>query len=54
MEIDTVELTFNEVDHGTAYEPMDLIVVDEITPIRDAKTGEVTGATGGHRRVWVD
>jgi hypothetical protein len=54
MEIDTVELTFNEVEHGTAYTPVDLIVVDRITPLRDPDTGEVTGATGGRRRVWAD
>jgi hypothetical protein len=54
MEIDTVELTFNEVDHGTTFTPVDLIVVDKIIPTRDPATGEVTGATGGRRRVWVD
>ena len=54
MEIDTVELTFNEVDHGTAFTPIDLIVVDKIVPTTDPDTGEVTGATGGRRRVWPD
>ena len=54
MEIDTVELTINEVEHGTAFTPIDLIVVDNIIPTRDTVTGEVTGATGGRRRVWVD
>jgi hypothetical protein len=54
MKIDTVELTFNEVVHGTTFTPIDLIVVDNIVPIRDPDTGEVTSATGGRRRVWVD
>lgn len=54
MEIDTVELTINEVDHGTTYTPVDLIVVDSIIPTRDPATGEVIGATGGRRRVWAD
>ncbi|MGO9191547.1 MAG: protein NO VEIN domain-containing protein [Streptosporangiaceae bacterium] len=54
MEIDTVELTTNEVEHGTAFTPIDLIVVDNIAPTTDPVTGEVTGATGGRRRVWVD
>jgi hypothetical protein len=54
MEIDTVELTCNEVKHGKAFTPTDLIVVDNITPTRDPVTGEVTGATGGRRRIWVD
>lgn len=50
MEIDTVELTINEVEHGTAFTPIDLIVIDNIVPTKDP----VTGATGGRRRVWVD
>lgn len=54
MEIDTVELTFNEVEHGTTFTPVDLIVVDKIIPIGDPATGEITGATGGRRRVWLD
>jgi hypothetical protein len=54
MEIDTVELTTNEVDHGTTFTPIDLIVVDKIIPNTDAATGEVTGATGGRRRIWID
>jgi hypothetical protein len=54
MEIDTVELTFNEVEHGMALTPIDLIVVDKILPTKDPVTGEVVGATGGRRRVWVD
>jgi len=54
MEIDTVELTVNEVNHGTSFAPIDLIVVDKIVPIRDTVTGKVTGATGGRRRVWVE
>jgi hypothetical protein len=54
MEIDTVELTVNEVEHGTAFTPVDLIVVDGITPIRDPETGEVIGAAGGRCRIWVD
>ena len=54
MEIDTVELTFNEVEHGTTFTPVDLIVVDNIVPVRDPASGEVTGATGGRRRVWLD
>ena len=54
MEIDTVELTYNEVEHGKAFTPMDLIVVDNIVPIKDPVTGEVTGATDGRRRIWVD
>ena len=51
MEIDTVELTVNEVEHGTAFTPIDLIVVDNIVPTTDPDTGEVTGATGGRRKV---
>jgi hypothetical protein len=54
LEIETVELTINEVEHGTAFTPIDLIVVDNIVPTTDPDTGEVTGATGGRRRVWVD
>lgn len=54
MQIDTVELTANEVEHGTAFTPIDLVVVDNIVPIRDPDTGEVTSATGGRRRVWTD
>lgn len=54
MEIDTVELTVNEVGHGMAFKPIDLIVVDNVVPTTDPVTGEVTGATGGRRRVWVD
>jgi len=50
MQIDTVELA-NEVEHGTAFTPIGLIVVDNIVPIRDPDTGEVTSATGGRRRV---
>lgn len=34
--------------------PIDLIVVDNIVPIRDPDTGKVTSATGGRRRVWTD
>lgn len=52
--IDTVELTTNEVDHGTTFEPTDLIVVDGIEPVRDPTTGEVTHGAGGRRRVWSD
>ena len=51
MQIDTVDLTANEVEHGTAFTPTDLIVVDNIVPIRDADTGEVTSAAGARRRV---
>jgi Protein NO VEIN, C-terminal len=47
MQIDTVELTCNEVEHGNAFTPVDLIVVDSIVPTRDPVTGEVTGATAG-------
>ncbi len=54
MEIDTVELTINEVSHGKDLAPIDLIVVDKIIPVSDSLTGEVTGAHGGRRRVWVD
>jgi hypothetical protein len=54
MEIDTVELTINEVEHGMAFTPIDLIVVDKIVPIMDPATGEVTNATGGRRRIWLD
>jgi hypothetical protein len=54
MEIDTVELTINEVVHGTTFDPLDLIVVDKIVPTRDPESGEVIGATGGRRRVWTD
>ena len=54
LEIDTVDLTSNEVEHGAAFTPIDLIVVDKIIPVRDPDTGEVTDATGGRRRVWID
>lgn len=54
MEIETVELTINEVEHGKAFTPIDLIVVDNIVPTKDPATGEVRGATGGRRRVWID
>lgn len=54
MQIDTVELTINEVDHGQSFAPIDLIVVDNIEPERDRRSGEVTGARGGRRRVWTD
>jgi hypothetical protein len=54
LEVDTVELTINEVEHGTAFAPIDLIVVDKIVPIRDPDTGEITRAIGGRRRVWID
>ena len=54
MEIDTVDLTPNEVEHGMSFTPIDLIVVDRIKPIRDPDTGEVTHAIGGRRRVWPD
>ena len=52
--LEQVELTDNEVEHRTAFTPIDLIVVDNIVPIRDPDTGEVTSATGGRRRVWTD
>lgn len=51
--VQTVELTINEVAHATDHPAMDLIVVDGIEPVRDRETGEVTGARGGRRRVWV-
>ena len=54
MKIDAVELTCNEVKHGNTFTPIDLIVVDNIVPVKDPVTGEVTGATGGRRRIWVD
>jgi hypothetical protein len=54
VEIDTVELTVNEVKHGMAFKPVDLIVIDNIVPATDPVTGEVTGATGGRRRAWAD
>ena len=54
VEIDTVELTVNEVEHGMAFKPVDLIVIDNIVPATDPVTGEVTGATGGRRRAWAD
>ena len=44
---DTVKPTINEVEHGTAFTPVDLIVVDNIVPIIDPVTGELRGATGG-------
>ena len=47
MEIDTVELTINEVEHGTAFTPIDLIVVDNIVPTKDPVTGEVTARLAG-------
>jgi hypothetical protein len=46
MKIDTIELTINAVEHGTAFTPIDLIVVDDIDPIRDPRD------EGGHRRDW--
>jgi hypothetical protein len=54
MEIETVELTINEVEHGAAFTPIDLVVVDKIVPTRDPVTGVIVGATGGRRRVWSD
>jgi hypothetical protein len=30
MDIHTIEFTFNEVEHGVAFAPVDLIVVDKI------------------------
>ena len=54
LEIDTVELTVNEVEHSTAFTHIDLIVVDKIVPITDPVTGEITDAKGGRRRVWID
>jgi hypothetical protein len=54
MEIDTVELTPNEVEHGITFAPIDLIVVDNIIPVRDPETGVVTHAMDGRRRVWAD
>jgi hypothetical protein len=45
MEIDTFELTINEVKHATAFTPIDLIVIDKIVPTTDPVTGEVIGAT---------
>jgi hypothetical protein len=52
VRLDQVELTWREVEHGTDYAPMDLIVVDEIEPKRDLVSGEVTHGVGGRRRVW--
>jgi hypothetical protein len=40
--------------HPQAFTPIDLIVVDNIVPTKDLVTGEVTGATGGRRRIWVN
>jgi len=54
MEIDAVELTYNEVEHGKTFTPIDLVVVDNIVPAKDPMTGEVMSATGGRRRIWVD
>jgi hypothetical protein len=54
MEIDTVELTINEVEHDTSYAPIDLIVVDKIRPSKDPDTDEVIDAAGGRRRIWPD
>jgi hypothetical protein len=53
MRIDTIELTINEVNHGTECSNADLIVVDGIQIARDKKTGEIH-ATGGDLRVWTD
>jgi hypothetical protein len=54
MEIDAVELTYNEVEHAAVFTPIDLIVVDRIVPITDSNTGKVIDASGGRRRVWLD
>jgi hypothetical protein len=48
-------LTFNSQQAGNCGStPIDLIVVDNIVPIRDPDIGEVTSATGGRPRVWTD
>jgi hypothetical protein len=47
MKIDTVELTINEVEHGTTFTPIDLIVVDGIDPVRDPETNEAIGQHHG-------
>ena len=54
MEIDTVDLTPNEVEHGMAFTPIDLIVVDKIDPVRDPDTGEVMTRDRRAAKVWSD
>lgn len=53
MEIDTVDLTPNEVEHRRTFEPIDLIVVDKIEPMGDQDAGEVT-YSGWTTGVWPD
>ncbi len=52
LEIETVELTINEVTHADDFQPTDLVVVDQIQWRRDA-LGKIK-TTGGRIRVWTD
>jgi hypothetical protein len=52
MRIDTVELTINEVTHAEAFQPTDLVVVDNIEWEREADGGVST--YGGRLRKWSD
>jgi hypothetical protein len=52
MQIDTVELTINEVVHGQTYHATDLIVVDEIKWKRNPD-GTIS-TSGGRMRIWSD
>ncbi|GAA5162060.1 hypothetical protein GCM10023321_47060 [Pseudonocardia eucalypti] len=53
MLIDCVELTINEVAHGSRRDNVDLIVVDGIEASRDRSTGEIL-ASGGSMRIWTN
>ncbi len=52
LQIDTVELTINEVTHAEGHAATDLVVVDSISWTR-TKTGTVECA-GGRFRIWQD
>lgn len=52
LEIQTVELTVNEVTHAAGYQPTDLVVVDGIDWTR-TPDGSIT-TTGGRLRFWQD
>jgi hypothetical protein len=52
MRIDTVDLTINEVAHAEAFQPTDLVVVDNIEWEREADGGVST--YGGRLRKWSD
>lgn len=52
VEIDTVELTINEVTHAADHGPTDLVVVDDIDWVRN-DDGAVS-CVGGRFRIWRD